>query len=59
MLKRLTPPTVAAFVIAVILIAIGMLGYYTDVIDLEVDTAFLLVSAGGILLVIANLFKGI
>jgi hypothetical protein len=59
MLKRLSAPTVVAFVIAVILIAIGMLGYYTDVIDLSTDTAFLLVSGGGILLVLANLFKGL
>jgi hypothetical protein len=57
--NRLTPPTVAAFVISVILIAIGMLGYYTDVIDLETDTAFLLVSAGGILLAIGSLFRGV
>lgn len=59
MLKRLTPPTVVAFVIAAILIAVGMLAYYTDVLDFETDTAFLLVSGGGILLVLANLFKGL
>lgn len=59
MSKRLSAPTVVAFVIAVILIAVGMLGYYTDVIDFSTDTAFLLVSGGGILLAIANLFKGI
>lgn len=59
MLKRLTPPTVVVFVIAVVLIAVGMLGYYTDVIDLKTDTAFLLVSGGGVLLVFANLFKGL
>lgn len=57
--KRLSAPTVVAFAVAVILIAVGMLGYYTDVLDLETDTAFLLVSGGGILLALANLFKGL
>ncbi|HSM02759.1 MAG TPA: hypothetical protein VK960_10030 [Acidimicrobiia bacterium] len=57
--NRLTPPTVAAFFVAVVLIAIGMLGYYTDALDLDTDIAFLLVSGGGILLVIASLFKGV
>lgn len=57
--NRLTPPTVAAFFIAVVLISIGMLAYYTDVLDLRTDTAFMFVSSGGILLVIASLFRGI
>lgn len=57
--NRLTPPTVPAFIIAVALILIGMLGYYTDAVDLETDTAFLLVSSGGILLIFASLLRGI
>jgi uncharacterized membrane protein AbrB (regulator of aidB expression) len=58
-MRRLTPPTVFVFWISVILIAIGMLGYYTELINLDTDTAFLLVSAGGVLLVLGCLFKGV
>jgi hypothetical protein len=59
MKKSLSAPKVITFVIAVILIAVGMLGYYSEVIDLEADTAVLLISAGGVLLAIGCLFKDI
>ncbi|HUG75114.1 MAG TPA: hypothetical protein VMM81_05515 [Acidimicrobiia bacterium] len=57
--KRLSAPYAITFWISVILIAVGMLGYYTGILDLGADTAFLLVSAGGVLLAIGCLFKGI
>jgi hypothetical protein len=54
---NLSAPKVVTFVIAVALMAIGIVGYYTDVIDLEVDTAFLLLTAGGVLLALSVLLK--
>jgi hypothetical protein len=54
---NLSAPKVVTFVIAVALMAIGIVGYYTDVIDLEVDTAFLLLTAGGVLLALSTLLK--
>jgi hypothetical protein len=54
---NLSAPKVITFVIAVVLMAIGIVGYYTDVIDLEVDTAFMLLTGGGVLLVLSTLLK--
>jgi hypothetical protein len=54
---NLSAPKVVTFVIAVALMAIGIVGYYTDVIDLEVDTAVLLLTAGGVLLALSVLLK--
>ncbi len=56
---NLSAPTVVVFVIAVALMAFGILGYYTDIIDVSVDTAFLTLTAGGILLTLANLLKNL
>ncbi|MEX1208631.1 MAG: hypothetical protein WD652_07020 [Acidimicrobiia bacterium] len=54
---NLSAPKVITFVIAVVLMAIGIVGYYTDVIDLKVDTAFLLLTGGGVLLALSTLLK--
>lgn len=54
---NLSAPKVITFVIAVVLMAIGIVGYYTDVIDLEVDTAVLLLTGGGVLLTLSTLLK--
>jgi predicted membrane channel-forming protein YqfA (hemolysin III family) len=59
MKKHLSAPKVITFWIAVILMAVGIVAYYTDVIDMEADTAFLLTAAGGVLLTIGCWFKGI
>jgi hypothetical protein len=55
----LSPPTVIAFVIAVLLIAFGAIAYYTDIVDVEVDTAVLSLTIGGVLLALANLLKNL
>lgn len=54
---NLSAPKVITFVIAVVLMAIGIVGYYTDVIDLKVDTAVLLLTGGGVLLTLSTLLK--
>ena len=59
MSKRLTPPYATTFRISVILMAVGILGYYTGVISLAADTAVLLITVGGVLLVIGCVFKGV
>lgn len=55
----LSPPTVIAFVIAALLIAFGAIAYYTDIVDVEVDTAVLSLTIGGVLLALANLLKNL
>ncbi|MEX0825993.1 MAG: hypothetical protein WD184_04460 [Acidimicrobiia bacterium] len=54
---NLSAPKVITFVIAVVLMAIGIVGYYTDVFDLKVDTAFMVLTGGGVLLAISVLLK--
>lgn len=56
---NLSPPTVIAFVIAVLLIAFGAIAYYTDIVDVEVDTAVLSLTIGGVLLALANLIRNL
>ena len=55
----LSAPSVIVFVIAALLIAFGAIAYYTDIVDVEVDTAVLSLTIGGILLALANLLKNL
>jgi low affinity Fe/Cu permease len=55
----LSAPTVVVFIIAALLIAFGALAYYTDIVDVSVDTAVLALTAGGVLLVFGNLLKNL
>ena len=55
----LSAPTVVVFVIAALLIAFGAIAYYTDIVDVSVDSAVLALTVGGGLLVLANLLKNL
>lgn len=55
----LSAPTVIVFIIAVILIAFGAIAYYTEIVDVDVDTAVLSLTIGGVLLALANLLKNL
>ena len=57
--QRLSPPYATTFWISVILMAVGILAYYTGVISLAADTAVLLITVGGVLLAIGCLFRGV
>ena len=39
--------------------AFGIVAYYTDVIDADVDLAFLTIAGGGVPLALANLLKNL
>jgi hypothetical protein len=54
---NLSAPRVGTFIVAVLLMAFGILAYYTDIIDVDVDLAFLSLAGGGILLALSNLLK--
>jgi hypothetical protein len=54
---NLSAPKVITYVVAVALMAFGIIAYYTEIIDVSVDTAFLTLAAGAVLLAIANLLK--
>jgi hypothetical protein len=54
---NLSAPRVGTFIVAVLLMAFGILAYYTDIIDVDVDLAFLALAGGGILLALSNLLK--
>ena len=54
---NLSAPRVGTFIVAVLLMAFGILAYYTDIIDVDVDLAFLTLAGGGILLALSNLLK--
>lgn len=55
----LSAPTIIVFVIAVALIAFGAISYYTDLIDVDVDSSVLSLTIGGGLLTLANLIKNL
>jgi len=54
---NLSAPKVITYVVAVALMAFGIIAYYTEIIDTSVDTAFLTLAAGAVLLALANLLK--
>ncbi len=54
---NLSAPRVGTFIVAVLLMAFGILAYYTDIVDVDVDVAFLTLAGGGILLALSNLLK--
>ncbi len=54
---NLSAPRVVTFIVAVALMAFGIVSYYTDVIDVDVDVSFMTLAAGGILLTLSTLFK--
>jgi hypothetical protein len=54
---NLSAPKVITYLVAVALMAFGIIAYYTELIDVSVDTAFLTLAAGAVLLAIANLLK--
>ena len=56
---NLSAPMVVTFIVAVALMAFGIVAYYTDILDVDVDLAFLTLAGGGVLLTLANLFKNL
>jgi hypothetical protein len=56
---RLSPPKNVTFIISVALIAFGLLAHFTDVVDLDTDTAFLITAGGGVLLALGCWLKGL
>jgi hypothetical protein len=56
---NLSAPMVGTFIVAVLLMAFGILAYYTNIVDVDVDVAFLTLAGGGVLLALANLLKNL
>lgn len=54
---NLSAPKVITFIIAVALMLFGIVAYYTDIVDVDVDVAFLTLAGGGILLALSNLIS--
>ena len=56
---KLSAPTSAVFLIAVIAIALGLLSKLAGWPSTDLAVAFWLAAVGGLLLVVGNLFKGV
>lgn len=56
-MKNLSAPKMITFWVAVALMAFGIIGYFTDVIEVDPGTAVLILAGGGILLTLSTMFK--
>ena len=56
---KLSAPKTLTFLIAVALLAFGIITEFTSILDVSGDTAALAMAGGGVLLAIGCLFKGI
>lgn len=56
---RLSPPKNVTFFIAVAMIAFGLIAHFTDVVNVETDTVFLITAGGGVLLALGCWLKGL
>ena len=56
---KLNAPKSITFIISVCLIFVGLLGFFVDAIPITMGISYLLTFAGGVLLALGNLLKGL
>jgi hypothetical protein len=58
-MRNLSAPKMVTFWVAVALMAFGVIGYFTDIVEIEADTAVMILTGGAILLTLSTMLKNL